>query len=584
MVELDSAFPNMIVGDTGSNQWPYLRREIGHNWYVDRRNPTVGFLSRDEAMLLHNIALLHAGRPCLEIGCWRGWSTAHMALGSGNLEVIDPVLADPDFREDVSASLRRAGVLDRVVLHTAPSPGAIADLSEGTGKRWSLIFIDGDHEGDAPRLDAETAHRYAADNATIVLHDLSSPHVAAALFWLRDHGWRTAIYQTMQIMGIAVRGSDRAPSHQPDPSQRWTVPEHLVDMPVVGEPRGARIARLLASLDGNATPPDWDGNGALDQLPEEAAAAVDALLSRLAARGAAPAGLAEAFDALQARYTALTDRLAAMEANPTGPEPFERLQAEHVRLLGRLADLESLEAGVRAELAAAQDALQAARSEAAAEAERARTVAVERDMATGLLDRLQVKHVQLLERMGDLEGREAELQQAPPAALPAAGHNPRLAIEEAACWLARSRTLFGLSRRVLAGRGAEARQLVEDALHRAGLPEATISRAAHLGTPRVVLGLARRRLLAGMQAVQGVVILELERAAGPDLWAGLAQPGAGVEAGAQDRMVRDLEERLAVAEQRFAALEAEKLRDEQALLQADLALARLRAQLAGKVA
>src|SRR5262245_58158102 len=85
----DDAFPNMIVGDKASNQWPFLRREVRHNWYVDRRNPTVGFLSRDEALILYNLARGFDGRPCLEIGCWRGWSTVHLALGAGNLEVVD---------------------------------------------------------------------------------------------------------------------------------------------------------------------------------------------------------------------------------------------------------------------------------------------------------------------------------------------------------------------------------------------------------------------------------------------------------------------------------------------------------------
>ncbi|TAE95617.1 MAG: hypothetical protein EAZ78_27625, partial [Oscillatoriales cyanobacterium] len=33
----DAYFPNMIVGDTNTCPWPYLRREIKHNWYVDRR-------------------------------------------------------------------------------------------------------------------------------------------------------------------------------------------------------------------------------------------------------------------------------------------------------------------------------------------------------------------------------------------------------------------------------------------------------------------------------------------------------------------------------------------------------------------
>jgi hypothetical protein len=119
-VRLDDAFPEMIVGNISLSDWSYPRGGIVHNWYVDRRNPTVGFLNRDEASILYNTALMFAGRPCLEIGCWRGWSTAHFALGSGGLEVIDPVLQDPAFRKDVMSSLQRAGVLDCVTRWRQP--------------------------------------------------------------------------------------------------------------------------------------------------------------------------------------------------------------------------------------------------------------------------------------------------------------------------------------------------------------------------------------------------------------------------------------------------------------------------------
>jgi hypothetical protein len=124
----------------------------------------------------------------------------------------------------------------------------VVQLSEETGKRWSLVFIDGDHEGDAPRLDAEVVHRYAGEDAAILLHDLTSPYVATALAWLRDHGWTTAIYQTMQIMGIAVRGVVKPVAHLPDPRQRWTLPRHLASFPVIGETRGLRLRRIVTDI------------------------------------------------------------------------------------------------------------------------------------------------------------------------------------------------------------------------------------------------------------------------------------------------------------------------------------------------
>jgi glycosyltransferase involved in cell wall biosynthesis/predicted O-methyltransferase YrrM len=230
----DAAFPNMIVGDVSVPRWRYLRRWVEHNWYTDRRNPDAGFINRDEASILYNNALLFRGKPCLEIGCWRGWSTVHLALGSGMVDSVDPVFADPDFADSITASCKAAGVLDRVSFYSGSSPGAIDGLAQSTGKRWSLVFIDGDHENDAPRLDAEAAMRYATETAMVLFHDLASPYVAAGLNAMRNAGWRTMVYQTMQIMGVAWRGNVEPVTHVPDPKVFWTLPRHLSGYEVSG--------------------------------------------------------------------------------------------------------------------------------------------------------------------------------------------------------------------------------------------------------------------------------------------------------------------------------------------------------------
>src|SRR5262249_38133260 len=137
--------------------------------------------------------------------CWRGWSAAHIARGSGNLEVIDPILSDPAVLDDVHQSLKRAHVGELVNLHSGRSPDAVDQLWKSSRKRWAFAFIDGDHDNEAPRRDAETVARYAADDALVLFHDLISPDVARALDYLADQGWNTMIYQTMQIMGVAWR-------------------------------------------------------------------------------------------------------------------------------------------------------------------------------------------------------------------------------------------------------------------------------------------------------------------------------------------------------------------------------------------
>jgi predicted O-methyltransferase YrrM len=219
----------MRDGNTGDCDWPYLRREIMHKWYVDRRHPSVGFLSRDEAMILHNAALRFTGQAALEIGCWMGWSTCHLALAGVSLDVVDPIIIKEHFRASIGGSLRTAGAYHRVNLVAGRSPEAVQSLARD-GKRWSLIFIDGDHEGDAPRKDAETVEPFAANDCVVLFHDLAAPAVAHGLRYFKQCGWKIRIYQTMQVMGAAWRGQIEPPVHFPDPSISIPLPLHLADL------------------------------------------------------------------------------------------------------------------------------------------------------------------------------------------------------------------------------------------------------------------------------------------------------------------------------------------------------------------
>jgi predicted O-methyltransferase YrrM len=229
----DSAFPNIAIGDPQNNGWPYFRRQIPHNWYVDRRSPFIGFVSRDEANILYNIALMFRDQPALEIGCWMGWSTCHLALGGvKQLDVIDPILFQDDIRESVVQSLRLAGVMNRVKLVGGSTPQAVHDLAAKREFKWPLIFIDGNHEDPGPLQDAMACEIHAPQDAMIVFHDLAAPAVAMGLDYLRDAGWKTLVYQTMQIMAVAVRGNIAPLIHHPDPKIQWELPEHLRNHPV----------------------------------------------------------------------------------------------------------------------------------------------------------------------------------------------------------------------------------------------------------------------------------------------------------------------------------------------------------------
>ena len=225
-INLDDAFPNRCEADSETLQWEYLRDDIPHALYIDKRAPGTGFLNRDETVLLYNLARPFSGKPALEIGCWLGWSAAHLAAAGLILDVIDPVFANEQFYSAVSESLQSSGGAGQVTLHRAASPAGVDALAQ-QGKRWGFIFIDGHHIAPHPVFDAAVAAEFALPDALIVFHDLASPDVAQALDYLRLRGWQTCIYQTVQIMGAAWRGTVNPVAHLPDPRVTWHVPKHL---------------------------------------------------------------------------------------------------------------------------------------------------------------------------------------------------------------------------------------------------------------------------------------------------------------------------------------------------------------------
>lgn len=227
-IHLDACFPHMATADPAASDWPH-EQPGPHLWYCDRRFPRTGLPNRDEAHLLYNTALRFEGKPALEIGGFVGWSTCHLAAAGVVLDVIDPILANPEILQSVTASMTAAGIPREILLHAISSPEGI-DVLGGIGRRWSLIFIDGNHEFPIPVRDAVACERYAMVDALIMFRGLHAPAVAEGLYYLRDRGWDTRIYHTARIMGVAWRGRVSPVDHVPDPAARWMVPAHLREL------------------------------------------------------------------------------------------------------------------------------------------------------------------------------------------------------------------------------------------------------------------------------------------------------------------------------------------------------------------
>ena len=227
MTLLDRCFPNMVKGDSRAVTWPYLRREIPHNWYVDKRDPNTGFINRDEAHILYNSALRFRGKRTLEIGCHMGWSACHLAIAGVNLDIIDPALGSEIVQKSVVESLEMCAPAGEIRLYPEKSPNAVERIALEQNMKWSLFFIDGDHSHPGPVNDVVVCEKFAEDDAMMLFHDLAAPDVSNALAYLRNQGWNIRIYHTAQIMGVAWRGSVAPIDHEPDPTVTWTIPSHL---------------------------------------------------------------------------------------------------------------------------------------------------------------------------------------------------------------------------------------------------------------------------------------------------------------------------------------------------------------------
>jgi len=108
------------------------------------------------------------------------------------------------------------------------SPQTVEETARALKRKWSFVFIDGNHNEGYPKRDAQICEKYAEEDALVLFHDLVYPAVAEGLQYFQDKGWRVKLYQTQQIMGVAWRGAVEPIEHIPDPSLFWDLPEHLL--------------------------------------------------------------------------------------------------------------------------------------------------------------------------------------------------------------------------------------------------------------------------------------------------------------------------------------------------------------------
>lgn len=154
--DLLSFFPHAQARSPWPVAWPYLRKSIPHIWRNDARGsgPVTGNASAEEAAYLHSIALQFKGKRGLEIGSHFGWTAAHLVSAGLQLDCIDPQFLDPQRSSDVEQVLNAISDAKGYTLWAGGSPSLVESVFSARHSPWSLVFIDGDHDSDAPSQDA----------------------------------------------------------------------------------------------------------------------------------------------------------------------------------------------------------------------------------------------------------------------------------------------------------------------------------------------------------------------------------------------------------------------------------------------
>jgi predicted O-methyltransferase YrrM len=227
--DLMSLFSHAKPGSPWAVKWPYLRKEAPHIWRADDRHCgyVTGNASVEEAACLYTFASQFEGRRGLEIGTHFGWTAAHLLAAGLRLDCIDPAMADPARKQAITEALDGVPGAKSYRLWSGFSPEIVKEVRDSAADPWSFAFIDGNHEGDAPRDDASEVLKYLAADAMVVFHDLISPHVERGLAVFHDAGFSIKLINTMQILGVAWRGKIRPPEHVQDPNIPQIYSPHL---------------------------------------------------------------------------------------------------------------------------------------------------------------------------------------------------------------------------------------------------------------------------------------------------------------------------------------------------------------------
>jgi predicted O-methyltransferase YrrM len=155
------------------------------------------------ARFLGELVIYRRAKTVIELGCFVGWTTAHLSLaikvcGGEAVYAIDPSRA---FLDSMQKNLKRHGLDDvvRPVEGFSCEEKVLAILPD----QAEVIFIDAGHDYPQTLHEVEIYAKRLASNGFIVLHDsISAPGVRRSLLELK--GFRKMTFSTERSNGVTV--------------------------------------------------------------------------------------------------------------------------------------------------------------------------------------------------------------------------------------------------------------------------------------------------------------------------------------------------------------------------------------------
>lgn len=162
-----------------SNDHAWGRDEFDRQWadksFLDGQakdwfpHGVAGWLTEKEG---RELARLAADKVCLEVGAYAGRSTICLAQNARSVGVIDTfdgrgTAMQAGTRRLFETNIRAAGVFPKVTVHEGESSAVLPCLPPA----FDLVFIDGSHDLESVRADAEGAALLLRPGGLLVFHD-----------------------------------------------------------------------------------------------------------------------------------------------------------------------------------------------------------------------------------------------------------------------------------------------------------------------------------------------------------------------------------------------------------------------------